>query len=193
MDAYRFSIMKSKFSDTLAFIELAKSILGSIMQDAEGLAHLSQEARNDLKEQMSLTYLHSGVLGRHTNDHDMSLKNHRVSVQILRDANVNEPETHRMGVALNELGNACLQNGDTIESERCFRKSLSILQAVPNTSAGEKLIPLISLGFALWMQGRHEDAATAFQEALDARESEYGVDDTRSLTFVYLRFTSADG
>lgn len=73
------------------------------------------------QKQMGLTYFHTGVLGRHINDYEMSLKNHRLSVQILRDASVNEPETYKVGVALNELGNVCLQNGDTIESERCFR------------------------------------------------------------------------
>ena len=85
-----------------------------------------------------------------------------------------------MAVAWNELGNAYLQNNSKKEAEGCYRKSVDALEILKDANANTKSMPWINLGFVLHLQGRLDEAESAFRSAIDIRESVYGPNDRES-------------
>lgn len=88
-----------------------------------------------------------------------------------------------LGVAWNKLGCARLRNENPDEAEPCFQKSIDALGALEGASRISISMPLINIASAHWLQEKLDKAASTFEEALDVREREYGVNDRTS--FVY--------
>lgn len=174
--------MRADYEDTSDFVDMAKKMFQPLMDDEERRKKHSEVIQKDFEEQLRLLYFLPGVLGLHINRPDMSLPNCKQSTEMLQarlgpDSNGRDQS---ISFAWNELGNAYLQNNDTAEAERCFRKSLNSLAALGDSGAHLESVPQISLGFALWQQRRLNDAADVFQNALDLRERDYGKHDTIS-------------
>lgn len=183
MTSDRYSILKSDFEDTLPFIELAEFMIKPLQKDTEGFQRLPETVQDDFREQLRLTYFHKGCLGLHNNNPAMSLPNHKAFITDLK-SNLNDgSHDNRIGLANNELGNAYLQNSLTSEAEECYRRAVELMKAPGTASAHDISMTLINLGFAVSMQGRLEEAASVFQEALDKREAAFGKDDTRNFAY----------
>jgi tetratricopeptide (TPR) repeat protein len=82
-----------------------------------------------------------------------------------------------LGVAWNELGCAWLQSDKPGEAEPCFQKSIEALGALEGATRISISMPLVNIAFAYWLQGRLEEAASTFKEALEDREREFAVND----------------
>ncbi|KAI4126161.1 MAG: hypothetical protein LQ341_006907 [Variospora aurantia] len=124
---------------------------------------------------------HRGELSLHTNQPKLSLSSYSTFIQMLREQIGDQPRgtDQSLGVALNELGCAHLQNANCSEAEDCFKKSLIrlVLSTAQQISTS---MPLINLAFAYWLQGHFPKASSTFQQALEDREETYGVNDKTS-------------
>lgn len=124
-----------------------------------------------------------GVKALHTNDPEISLINMKEFNRIVRNSYGDKPyggADQTLGVSWNELGNAYLQNNDGTEAENCYLKSKKSFQALDGATRITISMPLVSLGFAAWVQGRLGEADEIFSQALADREDAYGINDTTS-------------
>lgn len=202
--------MRGDFKDTKVLLDFAATMLKPLDSDIEGQREQPKAIIDQFKEQRRLYHFHRGSRALHTNEPKESLAEFEKFWTMLRDEVIEEPggselyfglpwhltfeamvrdrsreasrgEDQYLGVAWNELGNAYLQNDDTKKAEACYRKSFFIMDVTdggvsPNTVS----MPLINLGFALWLQGRLAEAAETFERALNYREENYGSDDNVS-------------
>lgn len=202
--------MRGDFKDTKVLLDLAAKLLKPLEHDIEGQRAQPKATIDKFKEQRRLYHFHRGSRALHTNEPKESLSEFEKFWTMLRDEVIEEPrdvnrylglpwhetfeamvqdrsrgapsgEDQYIGVAWNELGNAYLQNNDTTKAEACYRKSFFIMDvtdgsASPNTVS----MPLINLGFALWLQQRLSEAADTFEQALNYRKKNYGSDDSVS-------------
>ncbi len=125
---------------------------------------------------------HRGELSLHTNQPKLSLSSYNTFIQMLREQVGDQPrgKDQSLGVAWNELGCAYLQNDTPLDAGECFKKSIDPLGALEGATRISISMPLINLAFAYWLEGRFEDAASTFQDALVDREKEYGLNDETS-------------
>jgi tetratricopeptide (TPR) repeat protein len=170
--------LRADYHDTEPLIEMAEELCKPLQLDEEGLKGQKDEVKLEFEEQLRMFHFHRGALAHHTNQPKMALANCEAHYRMLRDKLDNTVD-QRLGVALNELGVAYLQNNDTTRAEECLRASLDILEQLGDITTNSVSMPLINLGFALWLQGRQDDAATVFERALAARELAYGPNDTK--------------
>jgi len=174
--------MRADYSDTLPLIEMAEGLCKPLQVNREGLSEQDSAVQQELEEQLRMIHFHRGALAHHTNEPKMALTNYKTFNRLLREQ-LGETPDQRLGVALNELGVAYLQNNNAAKAEKCLRESITILETV--TDATENTpnsisMPMINLGFVLWVQGRQDEAAAVFERTLAAREEAYGVNDTKS-------------
>jgi tetratricopeptide (TPR) repeat protein len=150
------------------------------------LAAHGGEAQSDLKEQVErllrMFHHHRGELSLHTNQPRISLSSYRTFIKMLNAKLGDAPcgKDQSLGVAWDELGCAWLQSDKPGEAEPCFQKSIEALGALEGATRISISLPLINIAFAYWLQGRLEEAASTFQEALEDREREFGVNDWTS-------------
>ena len=78
------------------------------------------------------------------------------------------------------MGSSYIQHGRINEAEECLLESVDALRFLEDSTKISINMPLISLGYAYWMGGKLEKAAATFEEALEDRLLEYGLDDTVS-------------
>lgn len=99
--------------------------------------------------------------------------------QLVRDSYQDKPRgtDQTLGVSWNELGNAYLQNNDSIKAENCFLESKWPFEALDGATRISISMPLINLGFAALVQDREDKADEIFSQALADREKEYGSND----------------
>lgn len=85
----------------------------------------------------------------------------------------------RLGVALNELGNAYLQSENAFIAKECFRQSVDELEYLTSsdTHTHSLTMPQINLGFSLWLQEILDEAAEEFSEVMIQRKDALGADD----------------
>lgn len=206
----RFGVMRGDFQDSQVLLDMAAKMLVPLDTDAEWQRGQPKPLIEKFKEQRRLYHFYRGSRALHTNEPKESLAalekfwvmlrdevigwpydhDRRVGVAwsetfwaMLQDDSPEEPRAidQYLGVAWNELGNAYLQNNEKEKAEACFRKSFKVMngadgEVTPNTVS----MPLINLGFVLWLQGRLSEAASVFEDALKYREKNYGSDDTVS-------------
>ncbi|KAL8989820.1 MAG: hypothetical protein Q9177_001376 [Variospora cf. flavescens] len=112
----------------------------------------------------------------------LDLASYNTFIQMLRDQIGDRPRgtDQSLGVALNELGCAHLQNDDCSEGEDYFKKSIDTLGALDGATRISTSMPLINLAFAYWLQDRFPKASSTLQQALEDREGTYAVNDKTS-------------
>lgn len=171
--------MQSNFAECNNLLRVADQMLRSLSEQDNYLDnHIAEQLVN-----LTTTFEHhSGVLALYTNrplesikhllTHKEMLESHRSTDRLKLDGT--------WGTALNELGNAYLQNKNPTFAEECYRFSLESLNDVASTDTNTLTMPQINLGFCLWLQGRLEEAALEFDEVMQQRELVYQKDDTVS-------------
>lgn len=199
--------MRGDFKDAKALLDLAAKMLNPLDNDIDGQRDQPRRVIDGFKDQRRRYHFYRGSRALHTNEPKESLLQFEKFWIMLRDEVIEPPrgrfrylglpwnETYQsmlrdspedvpqkdiqyVGMAWNELGNAYLQNDDTTKAEACYRKSSSIMnvanaKVTPNTIS----MPLINLGFALWLKGDLPEAAVTFEQALKYREKKYGSGD----------------
>jgi tetratricopeptide (TPR) repeat protein len=83
----------------------------------------------------------------------------------------------RLGLACNELGNAYMLKEDWVQGERYFLRSIDLLKQLDSFEPILISLPLVNLGYAYWLQGRLDEAATVLENGVSDRETKYGADD----------------
>jgi tetratricopeptide (TPR) repeat protein len=171
--------MRADFDDTKFLVEMADMMLTPLEQDTEGRLWQPLAVQKQFEEQKRLFHFHRGCRALHTNEPKESLFHLQTFERMLRDEVGEEPHSNdqRMGVCLNEVGNAYFQNGDKDNAEAYFRKSIKYLEVVDGVQPNTVSMPLINLGFVLWQKGELTEAANTFQTALEYRKANYGPDD----------------
>ena len=66
------------------------------------------------------------------------------------------------------------------KAEEYYLKSIKALEALDGAREISISMPLINLGFALWLKQSLKEADETFQKAFDDRKAEYGIDDRTS-------------
>ena len=170
--------MWGRFDDTIPLLFQAE-----LMCDAFEDGNEEDPSVKNLKYQLVVlnrTIIYErGVRALHTNDPEGALLNMKKFNQLVRDSYQHKPSgtDQTLGVSWNEIGNAYLQNNDSIEAERCFLNSKEAFEALDRATRISISMPLINLGFAALAQGRKGEADEIFSRALADREKEYGIDD----------------
>lgn len=169
--------MWGRFDDTIPLLYLAE-----LMCDALGDGN-EDPVTHDLNNQMVILYrtiiYERGVRALHTNNPEEALLNMKKFNQLVRDTYQDKPPgtDQTLGVSWNELGNAYLQNNDSIKAENCFLNSKRAFEALDGATRISISMPLINLGFAALIQGRESEADDIFSQALSDREKQYGSND----------------
>ena len=83
----------------------------------------------------------------------------------------------RLAISWNELGNAYMLNDEWSKGEDCFQKSVASMRQLDHFQKVWLSRPLVNLGLAYWLQGRHEEATNILFEGLIDRVEHYGPDD----------------
>jgi tetratricopeptide (TPR) repeat protein len=83
----------------------------------------------------------------------------------------------RLAISWNELGNAYMLNDDWLKGEECFQKSVDLMRQLDNFEIIWISLPVVNLGLAYWLQGRHEEANDILLEGLKDRVDAFGPDD----------------
>lgn len=174
--------MRSDFQDTIALLQMAEYMFKPLQDDEQGKQQQDEEVLEEFEEQLRLFEHHPGTLALHINRPGESLPHLKSFKAMVQEKIRQRPlgQDQRLGVAWNELGNAYLQNRYAKEAEDCFRNSIESLEVLESATTNTVSMPLISLGFALWMQDELEEAAKVFGRALADREAAYGQNDTVS-------------
>lgn len=172
-------MLRSDYTETLPLIVMAEKLCEPLKDDKEGLNRESDDFKEEFAGLLRSFYFHRGALAHHINKPHMALANCLEYKRLLQEA-LGGREDQRSGVAWNELGVAYLQNGDTENSHECFRNSIAIMEQLPGVTTNTRSMPLINLGFALWLTGELDQAAAIFEQTLALRETAYGRDDTES-------------
>lgn len=174
--------MRGRFDDTISLLYQA-----DLMCDAFEIENSDARPSHDLQHQLAVlrqTMIYErGVKALHTNDPEISLINMKEFNKIVRNSCGNQPyggTDQTLGVSWNELGNAYLQSNNNIDAEECYLESKRTFQALDDATQISISMPLISLGFVAWVQGRLSEANDIFSKALADREEEYGINDTTS-------------
>lgn len=83
----------------------------------------------------------------------------------------------RLAISWNELGNAYMLNDQWSKGEECFQKSIDLMRQLERFDKVLISLPVVNLGLAYWLQGRHEQATDILLEGLKDREAAFGADD----------------
>jgi tetratricopeptide (TPR) repeat protein len=83
----------------------------------------------------------------------------------------------RLAISWNELGNAYMLNDDWPSGEECFQKSINLMRQLDNFEEVSISLPVVNLGLAYWLQGRHKEAHDILLDGLKKREQAFGPDD----------------
>ena len=83
----------------------------------------------------------------------------------------------RLAISWNELGCAHMLNKNWQKGHDCFQRSIELMQQLDGFEETWISLPLVNLGLAHWLQGRHEEALNVLLNGQKHRESMYGVDD----------------
>lgn len=172
-------MLRSDYTVTLSLIEMAEKLCEPLTNDKEGLSRESDGLKEEFEALLRNIYFHRGALAHHINEPQMALANCTEFKRLLQEK-LGSREDQSLGVAWNELGVAHLQNEDSKKSCECFRNSIAILERLPGITPNARSMPLINLGFALWIAGHLDEAAAVFERTLALREAAYGIDDTQS-------------
>jgi tetratricopeptide (TPR) repeat protein len=173
------------YLETTSLLDMARSMCESLQKGEKLLTPGYRILNEELETLLRLFHHHHGVIGLHTNRPKQSLT-HFIQLTDMLQKKLGGNKTQggndqSLGVAWNELGNAYLQNDAYAEAEDCFLKSIHALRSLTNSTKISINMPLINLAFCHWLQGDLDKSESVFQESLEDREREYGVNDTTSL------------
>ncbi len=161
-------------------IRLAEQLCEPLKAQLEALAEQS-DIKDEFDELQLNLHFHRGALAHHINEPEMALTELTTYNHMLMEKYAGQ-QTQKVAIGLNDLAVSYLQNNDAIKAEECLRKSIGILEQLPSVTPNTMSMPLINLGFTLWVQGRIAEAGAVFERALAKREQEYGSNDIRSFT-----------
>ncbi|KAK5123908.1 hypothetical protein LTR85_002104 [Meristemomyces frigidus] len=181
-DTVRLSVMRADYTDTMPLIEMAKTLCDPLLADNEGMSELHTDVREEFEEQLRMFHFHRGALAHHINQPETALSEFTEFNRLLREK-LGSAQDQRLGVALNELGVAYLQTGDAAKAEEHLKNSVDVLQHLEHVSQDTIAMPLINLGFALWVQGRQGEAASVFESTLANLEATYRSNDIKSFAY----------
>ncbi|KAL8791633.1 MAG: hypothetical protein Q9195_005782 [Heterodermia aff. obscurata] len=184
LDAAWFRIMRGDdYLEAIPFLDMGEALCASLSSGRERDENSNEELHYQLKNLSRMFHHHRGVIGLHINTPKDSLSQFQIFTDMLisQFGDTHEGGTDQsLGVAWNELGNAFLQNGMWDQAEEAFMKSINALKGLEGATKISISMPLINLAFNHWLQGRLDEAAADFEEALEDREIEYGIDDKTS-------------
>jgi tetratricopeptide (TPR) repeat protein len=83
----------------------------------------------------------------------------------------------RLAISWNQLGNAYMLNDDWSKGEECFQKSVDLMRQLDKFEKVSISLPVVNIGLAYWLQGRHEEANDILIEGLKDRVDAFGSDD----------------
>jgi tetratricopeptide (TPR) repeat protein len=83
----------------------------------------------------------------------------------------------RLSISWNQLGNAYMLNDDWSKGEECFQKSVDLMRQLDKFEKVSISLPVVNLGLAYWLQGRHDEANDILIEGLKDRVDAFGPDD----------------
>lgn len=174
--------MRSSFAETPSLLNMAQVLYEALQQDSAAAKSRNLQLKHEFESLVRISHHHRGVLGLHNNKPELSLPNFQSFNNMLREkfGDKSSGTDQSLGVSWNELGNAFLQNKAWKEAKDCFLKSIDALAALDGSTRITISMPLINLAFAYWLEGQLDEAAKTFQDALNNREAEYGVDDKTS-------------
>lgn len=93
--------------------------------------------------------------------------------------------TQKLAVALSEMGKACSRNKLYRKALDCYEESRRIREAQPGFKPAALYTYHLGRGHALWLLGRHDEASSSIEQALQLQVETYGViDDTTSHRYV---------
>ena len=168
------------YLEAIPLLDMGEALCASLDSGSDRDETSNEELRCQLRR---MFHHHRGVIGLHINTPKESLSHFRAFTDDLRshfgDAHKGGTD-QSLGVAWNELGNAFLQNEMWDQAEDSFMKSINALKGLEGATKVSISMPLINLAFTHWLQGRLDEAAADFEEALEDRETEYGIDDKTS-------------
>lgn len=159
---------------------MAEQLCEPLKVQLESLTEQS-DIKDEFDELQLNLHFHRGALAHHINEPEMALTELRTYNRLLKEKYAGQ-QTQKVAVGLNDLAVSYLQNNDAIKAEDCLRKSIAILEQLPNITSNTMSMPQINLGFTLWVQKRNAEAGGVFEDALATREQEYGSKDIRSFT-----------
>lgn len=97
-----------------------------------------------------------------------------------KEARINDKQK-AYAISWNELGVAKMMNKEWGNAEKCFLRSIEIMENVDATAKELQSLPTVNLGLAYWLQGgRLEEADAVLTAGLQDREKIYGVNDRES-------------
>lgn len=176
--------MRAAYEDTEDLLSMADDMFDPLTRDYEGQQAQHQHVRDDFESQVRLFEHHRGTLALHVNRPKESLSYLKAFKRKVEENERKRPngqeQDQSLGVALNELGNAYLQNNNPVLAATCFQDSLENLKPLAGATINTISMPQISLGFALWLQDELDDAETIFSQADAERAEAHGVNDTVS-------------
>lgn len=124
-----------------------------------------------------------GAEAAETNDKQTAFKNNIAFLRIrLQIASVSEEgeKDPKLAQAYNQAANAYLDRNDFDMALKYYGKALDVFRSLNNYKETMTTICVANLGTALWLQGRLDEAESLILTNLQAREDEFGRDDTES-------------
>jgi|SRR5579871_994728 len=174
--------MRSRFEHTSSLLDMAESLYKGIQQPLKEESISPSTLLGELRFARCVYHHHRGVLGLHTNDPNAGLVNLIPCANDLRELLDEEAKRSNslLGVVLNELGNAYLQLGLIQNAITTFNESIVMLKGLKDSTKNLVTMPQINLAFAYWIDGCLDEASSLFDQALNDRFEELGVDDRSS-------------
>ncbi|KAB2581120.1 hypothetical protein DBV05_g320 [Lasiodiplodia theobromae] len=157
----------------------------------EEMLKASNVSSDDVEEVMAEIHYNIGSVATETNKPKDATHHFTIFNEMM--AKDDHVRNKRRGYAIswNELGVANMMNMKLESAEKCFLRSIEIMEM--DASAKEsKSLPTVNLGLSYWLQGgRLEEADAVLMAGLQDREAVYGVNDRES--FITGRFLHAIG
>jgi tetratricopeptide (TPR) repeat protein len=88
----------------------------------------------------------------------------------------------RLAISWNELGNAYMLKNNWKRGEWCFLRAIDTMKKLENYVEIDISLPLVNLGLAYWIQGRHSEALATLKKGLQDRDDALGSNDRKLFT-----------
>jgi tetratricopeptide (TPR) repeat protein len=171
---------RGRSSDAKIFNNLAEEICKSLQKRLKGsTTDLSQSHHLQLDRILAEIDHNRGCIATEVNEPSDALKYHLRFNDLMQKelGDVRGGQDMRLAISWNELGNAYMLNRRWEDGRHCFEQSITLMKQLDNYEEILISLPLVNIGLAYWLLGRHNDALKVLLEGLQHREVVYGQDD----------------